>query len=55
MINKVVLSVDRKSTLSTEDILCGLVRGDQGEPFFPSPKNEDEQNINNRFLCFSFV
>jgi hypothetical protein len=54
-LNRVVLSVDRKCKLSTEELLCGLIRGDQGELMFTNPKNDEESNINNRFMYYFWL
>ena len=42
LLNKVVVRIDRKNKLATEDIMCGLIEGDPGESIFKNPKNEDE-------------
>lgn len=55
MLNRLVVSVDRKNKLSTEDLLCGLVRGDQGQPMFTKAQNDEETNINNRFMFFQWI
>jgi hypothetical protein len=31
------------------------VRGNPGEPMFKNPKNDEEININNRFLFFPWL
>ena len=55
MINKIVIQIDRKNRISTEEIICGLIRGDYGETIFNHPKNDEEININNRYLYFTWL
>lgn len=54
-LDKVVFSVDRKNTLTSEELFCGLVKGDPGEPLIENADNDEEININTKYMAFNWA
>lgn len=54
-LNTVVFQVDRKNKLLTEELLCGLLKNQPGEQLFTNPTNEEERNINIKYIYFEWI
>ncbi|KAM3131425.1 hypothetical protein pb186bvf_016497 [Paramecium bursaria] len=54
-LDKIVFQVDRKNTLSSEELFCGLVKGDSGEPLIVNAQNDEELNMNQKYLSFNWA